>query len=241
MKNVTPKTQNLRLARIPSSLLLLSLALGCNPAKEASAQPEKAASAAVAQGGSVRFDSPPGGGKVKIEGTSSIHDWSMEGPVIGGFIEADAGFPESALKGGAAAKPKVEVFVPVRSLKSGNPRMDEVYQDHMEAAKFKNMEYKLTELKPKSTAAANGKCEFEAVGTLTIHGVSKPLTMPVTIEKSEVEKGGKKSPQLKITGATPLKISDYGVKPPNPKIPGMGEITTGDDIKLTFEWSPRQK
>ena len=119
--------------------------------------------------------------------------------------------------------------------------MDEVYQDHMEAAKFKNMEYKLTELKPKSTAAANGKCEFEAVGTLTIHGVSKPLTMPVTIEKSEVEKGGKKSPQLKITGATPLKISDYGVKPPNPKIPGMGEITTGDDIKLTFEWSPRQK
>lgn len=239
MKNVTPRTHHLRLARIPSSILLASLALGCNPAKEASAQPEKPA--AAAQAGSARYDSQPGGGKVKIEGTSSIHDWKMEGPVIGGFIETAAGFPDAALKGGDAAKPKVEVFIPVRSLKSGNPRMDEVYQEHMEAAKFKNMEYKLTELKAKGSAPKDGKCEFDAVGTMTIHGVAKPINMPVTIEKTEVEKDGKKVAQLKITGAAPLKISDFGVKPPNPKIPGIGEITTGDDIKMNFEWSPKQK
>lgn len=242
MKNLAPRTQNRRLAGIPSSILLLSLALGCNPAKEASAQSEQAAPAApAAQGGAVRFDSQPGGGKVKIEGTSSIHDWNMESPVIGGFIEAGAGFPESALKGGDAAKPKVEIFIPVRSLKSYNKRMDEVYQEHMEEAKFKQMKYSLKELKAKGSAPKDGKCEFDAVGTLTIHGVSKELTMPITIEKAEVEKDGKKSPQLKIVGATPLKISDYGVKPPSPEIPGMGKITTGDDIKVSFEWSPRQK
>jgi polyisoprenoid-binding protein YceI len=156
----------------------------------------------------------------------------MESPVIGGFIEADAGFPESALKGGDAAKPKVEVFIPVRTLKSYNKRMDEVYQEHMEEPKFKKMEYKLTELKGKGDAKA-GKCEFDAIGTLTVHGVAKTITMPVTIEKVDAKK-------IKITGATSLKMSDYGVKPPSPDI-GVAKITTGDDIKVTLEWTPAQK
>jgi len=229
MKTLTLKTQNLCLTRISSGALLFALVLAGGPGSQALAQ-------------AIRYDSQPGGGKVKIEGTSNIHPhWEMESPVIGGFIEADAGFPESALKGGGAAKPKVEIFIPVRSLKSDNKRMDEIYQEHMEEPKFKKMEYKLTELKPKGDAPKDGKCEFDAVGTLTIHGVSKPLTMPVTFEKAEVEKDGKKSPQLKITGATPLKMSDFAVKPPNPKLPGLPEITTGDEIKVTFEWSPRQK
>lgn len=240
MRYFTTQTQNPRLPGVSSSILLLSLVLGCSPAKEASAQPEKAAPS-TAQGGATRYDSQPGGGKVKIEGTSSIHDWNMESPVIGGFIEAGAGFPESALKGGDAAKPKVEIFIPVRSLKSYNKRMDEVYQEHMEEAKFKQMKYALKELKAKGAAPKDGKCEFDAVGTLTIHGVAKEITMPITIEKAEVEKDGKKAPQLKIVGTTPLKISDYGVKSPCPEIPGMGKITTGDDIKVSFEWSPRQK
>jgi polyisoprenoid-binding protein YceI len=158
----------------------------------------------------------------------------MQGPVIAGFIEADAGFPETALKGGPAAKPKVEVFVPVRSLKSGEPRMDEVYQEHMDAAKFKNMDYKLTELKPKGDAPKDGKCEFDAVGTLTIRGKTKTVTMPVTIAKAD---GGK---QLKITGATPLKMSDFEIPPVNPKI-GAVQIETGDEVKMSFEWTVKQK
>lgn len=222
MKNLKHSNHNLHPA------WALALALACGLAAQATAQ-------------SIRYDTRPGGSTVKIEGTSSIHDWKMEGQVIMGFIEADAGFPESALKGGAAAKPKVEISIPVRSLKSSNARMDEVYQEHMEEPKFKAMAYKVTELKAKGSAPKDGKCEFDAVGTLTIHGTAKELTMPVTIEKSEVDKDGKKVPQLKIIGTTPLKISDYGVKPPCPNIPGMGQITTGDDIKVSFDWSPRQK
>jgi len=236
MNNVKSKNHNLCFTRTLPSALVLVLVLGCSPNQNATAQADKASTpAAASQGGVVRYESQPGGGKVKIEGTSSIHPWNMESPVIGGFIEADAGFPESALKGGAAAKPKVEVFIPVRSLKSFNKRMDEVYQEHMEEPKFKKMEYKLTELKAKGDAKG-GKCEFEAVGNMTIHGVSKPLTMPVTIEKDSQKAG-----QLKIVGSTPLKMSDYTVKPPCPDLPGIGQITTGDEIKVTFEWSPRQK
>jgi len=234
---VTTTTHKLNVRKILPPTLLLSLLLACQPGKDASAELEKAASVAAPTapaGGGVRYESQPGGCKVKIEGTSSIHDWSMESPVIGGFLEADAGFPESALKGGPAAKPKVEVYIPVRTLKSYNKKMDEIYQEHMEEPKFKKIEYKLTELKPKSDAPKAGKCEFDAIGTLTIHGVSKPLTMPATIEKLEGRK-------LKITSSTPLKMSDFGVKPPNPSIAGMPTITTGDDIKVSIEWTPGQK
>jgi hypothetical protein len=31
-------------------------------------------------------------------------------------------------------------------------------------------------------------------------------------------------------------MTSYGIEPPAPKI-GMGLITTGDDVTITFEWS----
>jgi polyisoprenoid-binding protein YceI len=201
--------------------LLLSAWLACQLASQASAQ-----------GSTVRYETQPGGSKVKIEGTSSVHDWTMQGSVIGGFIETDTGFPESALKGGAASKPKTEIFIPVRSVRSDNARMDEIYKEHMDETNFKKMEFKLTELKPKGDAPKDGKCEFDAVGTLTVHGVAKPITMPVTIEKADKK--------LKITGSTPLKMTDFTVKPVDINL-GVSHITTGDDIKVSFEWTPGQK
>ncbi|OQB89842.1 MAG: YceI-like domain protein [Verrucomicrobia bacterium ADurb.Bin118] len=226
MKTVTRQTFNRCISRTWFQALCLGGLLGC--LAQAAAEP-------------IHYFTRPGAGKVKIEGTSSIHAWTMESPVIGGSVEAADGFPEAALKDEAAAKPKVKVIIPVRTLKSYNKRMDEVYQEHMEEPKFKNMEFALTELKPKGEAPQDGKCGFDAVGKLTVHGVTQTITMPVTIEKSEVETAGKKVSQLKIVGEFTLKMSDYGVQPPNPNIAGMGQITTGDEIKGTFEWSPRQK
>ncbi len=196
------------------------------PAAPAPSAPAAAAPAAT-PAGMVRYDSQPGG-KVKIEGTSSVHDWHMDSVVIGGFMEVAANFPEAALTDPAAAKPKVEPYMPVRSFKSYSKRMDEVMQEKMEATKFKNIEYKLTELKPKSPAGTTGALQFDAIGVLTIHGTNQTMTMPVTIEK----KDGK----LKVTGSTSLKMSDYKVESPKLSILGIGAITTGDDVKISFEW-----
>lgn len=191
------------------------------------AAPAEAAPAAPATG-TVRYDAQPTGSKAKMEGTSTIHDWSMETAVIGGFMEADANFPESALTDPQAAKPKVEIFMPVRSFKSSYKKMDEVMQEHMNESKHKRISYKLTELKPKSAAGTTGAIQFDAVGELTINGTTKTTTMPVTIEK----KDGK----MRVTGSTALKMTEYGVKPPAPTIFGMPTIKTGDDLKITFDW-----
>src|SRR5690348_12113363 len=70
-----------------------------------------------ADAGGTKFFSKPGA-KVRIEGTSTIHDWQMESPMVGGYLEAGPGFPT---KPGADAKPgkvnaTVEAYITVRSL-----------------------------------------------------------------------------------------------------------------------------
>jgi polyisoprenoid-binding protein YceI len=173
----------------------------------------------------VRYNSVPNGSKLRMDGTSTIHDWYAESAVVGGFLEADAGFPESA-KG--PVQPKVEVNIPVRQLKtSGGKRMDAVMQEHMKALEHKSIQYKVIELVPKG-AANGGTVNFEAKGASTISGVTRTNSMPVTVAKV----GDK---QIKVTGTTPLKMTDFGIKPPAPDI-GLGLIKTGDDVKLKFEW-----
>jgi polyisoprenoid-binding protein YceI len=190
------------------------------------------AAAAAAQ--SVRYEPQPAGSKVKMEGTSTIHDWTVESTNVGGFIEADSNFPESALKDPKAAKPSVQVSIPVGDLKSYAVAMDEVMQDHLNMEKYPNIEYRLIELKPKSAAGATGPLLFDAVGALTVSGTTRTNTMPVAIERVSKTK-------IKVTGSTPLKMTDFDVVPPAPRILGMPLIKTGDDIKISFEWLTEQK
>jgi polyisoprenoid-binding protein YceI len=173
----------------------------------------------------VRYDAQPVGNKMIIEGTANIHDWKMESVLIGGYLEADAKFPESALADAAAAKPLVNVYMPVRSFKSGNSTMDARMQKEMKEPQFKRIEYKLIELKPNSASGATGALKFDATGTLSIAGKTRTNTMPVSIEKLADGK-------LKVTGSTGFKMSEYGIDPPSL----LGVFTTGDEVKLKFEW-----
>lgn len=173
----------------------------------------------------IRYTSVPNECKMRMEGTSTIHDWHAESGVIGGSIVVEPGFPESA-KG--PVKPKVEVNIPVRTLKtSGGKRMDTVMQEHMKATDHKMIKYSVIELVPKGPASG-GAVTFDAKGTLTISGVTRTNTIPVTISKVGDSK-------LKVMGSTGLKMTDFGIKPPAPDI-GLGLIKTGDDITLKFEW-----
>jgi polyisoprenoid-binding protein YceI len=189
----------------------------------------------VAEEATIRYDSQPNSSTCSMDGTSTMHDWTMTTAIISGYIEADANFPESALSNPAAASPKVVANMPVRAFKSGKKTMDEKMQEHMQADKFGRIEYRLISLKPKSKPGATGPLEFDALGTLTIVGKTVTNTMPVTIEK----KDGK----LKVIGSTPLKMTDYGLKAPEISLLGLPAISVGDDLKIKFEWAlaPKKK
>src|ERR1051325_8884035 len=40
----------------------------------------------------VKYQPPPDGGKIKIDGTSTIHDWTVECGLVPGTLELDAAF-----------------------------------------------------------------------------------------------------------------------------------------------------
>ena len=175
---------------------------------------------------------------MRIEGTSNIHDWQVESPIIGGMMEVGPNFP---LEPGQAATPgkveaKAEVFIQVRMLKSiekdGKPYMDSmdaVMWEHMRETENKKIVYRLSELTLKEAAKAkDAPYLFEAKGDLAVAGVTNKITMTVSV----LPLGEKK---LKITGTTSLKMTDFKIEPPSPKL-AMGLIKTGDDVKLIFEW-----
>lgn len=178
------------------------------------------------------------GSKMRIEGTSSVHDWQCESPFIGGSLEVGPGFPGEP---GASAKPgkvdvKGEVFITVRSLKSlekdGKPysdAMDDRMCTAMEASKYPKITFYVTGLTLKEAAASKDKpYVFDATGNLVIHGVTNSISMPVNVLPLADKK-------VKISGTTTVKMTAYKVEPPAPKL-ALGFIKTGDDVKVIFDW-----
>ena len=185
---------------------------------------------------SLRYEAQPGS-KMKIDGTSTLHDWSVEGRIIGGFIELDSSFESgSTLKEGKIAA-QAEATIPARSLKSGKKAMDTVMHDAMKAAAHPNIAYRLQSMAVKGSPAAGSPVEFDTTGILTVAGVTKTNSLIVKMEKLD---GGK----VKFSGSAGLKMTDFGIQPPSPT-GTFGLIKTGDDVKITFEWltakaSPKQ-
>ncbi len=186
---------------------------------------------------SVRLNATQGS-KMRIEGTSNIHDWRCESKLIGGFLEVSPNFP---LEPGQAATPgkveaKGEAFVPVRSLKSleadGRPysdKMDDIMYEKLQAEKFQRVSYRLTELTLKEAAKSkDAPYVFDSKGELAVGGVTNTISMPVKV----LPLGEKK---WKVSGTIGLKMTDFKIEPPAPKI-ALGLIKTGDDVKLIFDW-----
>ena len=179
-----------------------------------------------------RFDAQPSGSKVKLAGTSTVHDWTIEGLLVVGSLELDSAFvadPQKAAPGKINAK--AQINIPVRSLKSGKDAMDNVMQEAMKQPQFLRVEFRLGELVLKETPkSADGPFLFDSKGELMVAGVTNKVSFPVTIQRVE----GKK---LKTTGSTAVKMTAFGIKPPVL----AGILSTGDDVKISFDWLTAQR
>ena len=157
------------------------------------------------------------GSSVKIDGTSTVHDWSVESKLVAGSME---------LKGDLTKPGKVEATastsLSVVSIKSDKKAMDDIMHGALKSTEHPRITYKLKEL------VAKGDLKFEATGDLTVAGVTKEVKFPVTMEKIDDK-------NLKVKGVLDTKMSDFDITPPAP--PG---IKTGDEVKVTFEWPARK-
>ena len=167
------------------------------------------------------FKAKFGTSKLTINGDSSVHKWKVETKVVGGFLQIDS----AALAKPGKIEVKGKVIIPVRQLKSGKKRMDEVMHAAMNEKKHKLIDFTLSGLNVNSVKDGVANCVSN--GTIKINGKTKPLIMNISIAS--------KSDQLVVHGGANLKMTDFGIKPPSPKLP-TGSIVTKDEIKITFEW-----
>ena len=162
------------------------------------------------------------GGSVKIAGTSTVHDWTVESKLIGGLME---------LKGDLSKPGKVdasaETRISVNSIKSDKKAMDDIMHAALKGEEHKSIIFKLKEL------TAKGELKFEATGELTVAGVAKDVKFPVTMEKVADD-------QMKVTGVLDTKMTTFGIQPPAPAVAG-GAIKTADEVKVTFEWLTKKQ
>jgi polyisoprenoid-binding protein YceI len=174
------------------------------------------------------------GSKVRIEGTSTIHPWYSESGFVRGNLELDPSFPtDPASKelqpGKVDATAKISIVVQTFRCSSGSA-MDAVMQDAMDAKNHKTIEYTLKDLVFKEFK--DDAMLFDATGDLMVHGTAKTITMPVQITRPDAK-------TIKVTATTDTKMSEFGIKPPAPKLLG-GAIKTGDEVKLIIEWTAQK-
>jgi polyisoprenoid-binding protein YceI len=164
--------------------------------------------------------------KLWVEGTSTIHDWTCKATTLDAAIDVDAAAAQLV-----AAPPKllkrVLIKVPVKSLKCGHGGMDDNMYKALKAEK--DDEATISYIMATFEAAPEVKDSFtlRTTGTLTIAGVAKPVDIEVTATRLP-------DGTLKAIGTVPLKMTDFGIKPPTAI---FGRIKAGDDIRVKFDFT----
>ncbi len=181
----------------------------------------------------LRYRAKPVGNTVRIDGSANVHNWDMEGTLIGGFLEIpstvllDSTQGDVAGAGDGKIAAKAEVSIPVNSVKNSDyDGMNEVMLQAMNAKDYPRIVFALSELTFKKPHAPNTPIEADSKGTLSINGITNAIAFPVKIESVDKTK-------LKISATDILvKMTDFKVPPPVK----LGIFTTKPEVKIKFEW-----
>lgn len=117
-------------------------------------------------------------------------------------------------------KSSVSVTIPVDSLYTGVDKFTDHLKsaDFFDVAKFPTASFKSTAV----STAGDGKLKVD--GDLTIHGVTKPVSLDVTINKVGDAPGGKGGTAAGFDASTTVKRSDFGL--------GLYVPNVSDEIRI---------
>jgi polyisoprenoid-binding protein YceI len=159
-----------------------------------------------------------------IDGTSNLHGWTCKAEKLEAAVELDKAAAAQLAIAPPKALKRVEVKVPVKSLKCGHGGMDNNLYKALNADASPDISYIMAtfEVVP---GEAKDTFTLKTVGSLTVAGKENQVAMDVTA--SRLPDG-----TVKATGMVPIKMTDYGIKPPTAI---FGRLKTGDEVKVSFE------
>ena len=157
-------------------------------------------------------------GNMKLSGTSTLHDWTMNGifQVTGNFHLAEGSQKLQSIS-------SLQFLLPVENLKSDKKKLDETAYKALKTETHKEIAF--TMISSTIKEVQRNQYTIVAYGNLTIAGVTKPITMNVNWIQHDDQ-------SITCSGTQKLKMTDYQVKPPS----FLGVMKTGDEIALDFNF-----
>ncbi len=135
-----------------------------------------------------------------------------------GTIRVDPAKPETS---------SVEFSVKTASIDTDNEKRDEDLKTGaglLEVEKYPSMTFKSSKIVTK------GKDHYDVTGTLTLHGISKEITLPVTVIGPIKDPWGNQ--RVSFETNTTLNRKDYGIS--YHKLLDTGGLVVGDDVSVSI-------
>lgn len=152
--------------------------------------------------------------ELKVYGTSNLHDWDVDAEKQKGTIIID-NVNDLIIK-------NLKIYAVSESLKSGKNGMDKNTFKALKTDEFKTIIFQMTSTKTISKLA-DKKYKIEALGDLTIAGVTKNIALNFNMDFVNND--------IQLDGEKIIKMTDYNIEPPTAL---FGTITTGDELTIKF-------
>ena len=153
---------------------------------------------------------------LKIEGTSTIHDWDMEATSYEG--EAVMALNEAS----DLEIQSMRISLKAENLKSGHDGMDDNAYKALKTKNYPNIVFTLS--KVESITKTETHFNVKANGNLTIAGKTRNISLTAVCKPQS-------NGTFSFEGKTAIKMTDYGVDPPTAL---LGTIKTGNDLTIIY-------
>jgi len=148
-----------------------------------------------------------------LSGTSNLHDWTATINSLGGTCSST----QSEIT-------KINLTIDATTLKSSNGKiMDNVMLDALKTNDYPKIYLKSSSFK--LMFENNGISKYSGIGTMTIAGVSK--TISITTFHKILQNGN-----FEVSGSVNILMTDYGIEPPTAL---FGTITTANEVNISYK------
>ena len=164
---------------------------------------------------------------VTVTGSTNVHGYTATTTAVR-VTSAKTGTFDGDLWKLVEAPALVEAFeitIPAASLHSTKDGIDKNMHKAMKVDEFKNITFRVKSLQSRGAAGA-----LRALGSLTIAGVTKDITLDLTAKRAGAN--------LSLAGEVPLLMTDYGIKPPKAMM-GMMKTDPKIVIRVDLVLAPR--
>lgn len=157
-----------------------------------------------------------------VEGTSTVRAFKCTAHTMEADVATTRADAAAALYAGEKAVTNVVFRVPAAQLDCRNAQMNEHMRKALKAEASPMIAFELGTYELLDTS---GKVHAKLAGTLSLGGVTKPITLDVDLIQETA--GG-----LRVKGVYDLRMTDFGLKPPSLM---MGAMKVHDLVKVNFD------